>query len=128
MLTFFNIPPSHIIHDILHHNNLTNTTHEPTRITHSTQTLIDPILTSHNLTIAKTGTLHILHRLSDHKATYISLKLDYDTSLQTQIWQYKNADTDKFNFLIETFQWKKLLGTSNSVEIYRGIFKIGKGM
>ena len=71
---FLNIPPSHIIHDILQHNNLTNTIHEPTRITHSTQTLIDPILTSHNLTIAKTGTLHTLHRLSDHKATYISLK------------------------------------------------------
>ena len=45
-----------------------------------------------------------------------------------KIWQYEDADTDKFNFLIETVHQKKLLETSNSVEIYHGIFKIGKGM
>ena len=53
--------------------NLTNTIHEPTRITHSTQTLIDPILTPHDLTIAETGTLQTDARLSDQKATYKSI-------------------------------------------------------
>ena len=112
---FLNIPPSHIIHDILQHNNLTNTIHEPTRITHSTQT----ILTSHDLTIAETGTLQMDARLSDHKATYISLKVDYDTrhAYKRKIWQYKDADTDKLNYLIETFDWKHLLENTNSVEI-----------
>ena len=100
---FLNIPPSHIIHDILQHNTLTNTiVHEPTRFTHSTQTLI---LTSHDLTVAETGTLQTDARLSDHKTTYLSLKLEYDTrhAYKRKIWQYKDADTDKLNYLIETF-------------------------
>ena len=80
---------------------------------------IDPILTSHDLTIAETGTLQTDARLSDHKATYISLKVDYDTrhAYKRKIWQYKDADTDKLNYLIETFDWKHLLESTNSVEI-----------
>ena len=39
ILGFLNIPLSHIKHDILQLNNLTNTIHEPTGITHSMQTL-----------------------------------------------------------------------------------------
>ena len=66
--------------------NLTNTIHEPTRITHSTQTLIDPILTSHDLTIAETGTLQTDARLSDHKATYKSITPDMLT--KRKIWQH----------------------------------------
>ena len=74
---FLNIPPSHIIRDILQHNNFTKTIHEPTRITHSTQ-------------------------------TYISLQLNYDTrhAYKRKIWPYKDADTDKLNYPIETFDWK----------------------
>ena len=98
MLIFLNISPSYIINAILHYNNLTNTIHEPTIIKHSMQTLIDPILTSQNLTIAKTGTLHTLHRLSDHKAS-----TDARHPYKRILWHYKDADTDKFNFLIETF-------------------------
>ena len=85
---FLNIPPSHIIRDILQHNNFTKTIHEPTRITHSTQ-------------------------------TYISLQLNYDTrhAYKRKIWPYKDADTDKLNYLIETFDWKNLLENTYSVEI-----------
>ena len=67
--------------------NLTNTIQEPTRITHSsTQTLIDRILTPHDLTIAETGTLQTDARLSDHKATYTSITPDMLT--KRKIWQH----------------------------------------
>ena len=61
-----------------------------------------------------------------HKATYISLKVDYDTrhAYKRKIRQYKDADTDELdadtdelNYLIETFDWKNLLENTNSVEI-----------
>ena len=47
------------------------------------------------------GTLHTDARLSDHKATDISLKVDYDTrhAYKRKIWQYNDADTDKLNYL-----------------------------
>ena len=99
---------------------MTNTIHEPTRITHANSHRPNSHVTrSNNSRDGETGTLQTDARLSDHKATYISLKVDYDTrhAYKRKIWQYKDADTDKLNYLIETFDWKNLLENTNSVEI-----------
>ena len=52
---------------------------------------LELIFFQHDLTIAETGTLQTDARLSDHKATYISLKVDYDTrhAYKRKIWHVK---------------------------------------
>ena len=73
---FLNIPPSHIKHDILQLNNLTNI------YTNQRESHI-PCKLSHDLKIAETGTLQTDARLSDHRATYISLKVEKTLDMLT---------------------------------------------
>lgn len=82
---------------------------------------MNPILTSHDLSIPRTGTLHTNARLREHIETYISQKLDFNTrhAYKRRIWQYTDADADNSKFLIETFDrdWTELLETTDSLEI-----------
>ena len=63
-VNFFNLSSTHEIHIIMNAYNITNTINAPTRITHNTCTLIDPILVSKNIQTYDSGT--ISHTLSDH--------------------------------------------------------------
>lgn len=84
---------------------------------------------SSNKKIAESGTctLNTDSRLSDHKATYISLKLHYYVTheYQRKVWQKKN---NKLNLLTKTFDWKFLLCRKRLREFYDGILKIGAGI
>ena len=103
---------------MIRNTNLVNTIHEPTRVTYSTQTLLDPILTSHDVNIAEAGTLNIDSRLSDHKATYITLTVDYRVSkaYERKVWQYKSADLEKLNLLIDEYDWENLFENTSSID------------
>lgn len=59
------------ISDIMMNYDLTNTIHEATRTTDTTNTLIDPILKSTDLVSLHSGVINTDNTLSDHKATYI---------------------------------------------------------
>ena len=43
--------------------------------------------------------------ISDHKATYIAIQIiiKISTSYNEEVWNYKNADTEKLNQLIRSY-------------------------
>lgn len=93
------VPRTHIILEISSTYNLVNNIHEPTRISHTSNTLLDPIFTTTDIQVYESGTLVMDSSVSDHKATYIALSssLNYNRSYKRKVWIYKDADFDKLN-------------------------------
>ena len=52
-------------------NNLKNVIMEPTRVTDTTATLIDPILVSESSGVFDSGVIEIPNHISDHRATFL---------------------------------------------------------
>lgn len=104
--------------DILSINNLTNRISEPTRITNTTRTLIDPILTTNSIEVIKASTLNYDTYVSDHRATFISISLKYNLncSYTRKIWQYKHADTEKLNLLIMNTDWSSVICDAEDID------------
>ena len=95
------------LRDCLSLFNLTNVINEPTRIAENSTTLIDPVLVSDACTVLDSGTLTIDNTISDHKATYVSIKIFLNTirSYYREVWNYKKADYNRQNNLIEAHDW-----------------------
>ncbi|XP_062604444.1 uncharacterized protein LOC134266236 [Saccostrea cucullata] len=112
-------PQTHIIHEIIATHNLVNNIHEPTRITHTSSTLLDPILTSVDIQVRESGTLVMDSSVSDHRATYLSLSsnINYKRSYKRKVWAYKRADFVKLNSLIENCDWNKNINEAQTVDI-----------
>ena len=115
---FLKLPKNHICNDILIRYNLQNVISDPTRITVNSQTLIDPIFMSNELKLIESGVLEIDEQISDHRATHISVELNYvfESSYQRQIWLYKNADFEKLNELLLTCNWEELITNALSID------------
>lgn len=98
--------------------NLTNTIHEATRTTDTTNTLIDPVLKSTDLVSLHSGVINTDDTLSDHKATYIFLKTGIIKSKPyiRNIWDYKNADITKLNTIIENTDWDSIINNAISTD------------
>ena len=79
--------------------NLTNVINEQTRIAENSTTLIDPVLVSDACTVLDSGTLTIDNTISDHKATYVSIKIFVNTirSYYMEVWYYKKADYNRLD-------------------------------
>ena len=118
-IDFLNIPRNHQIREILSSNNLVNKIREPTRISNTTRTLIDPILTTNDIKVVKSGTLEVEPSVSDHKATYISVSLKFDLkrAYKRKVWEYKNADLDKLNALIHDYDWQSIINDNNPIDL-----------
>lgn len=97
---------------------LTNTIHEATRTTDTTNTLIDPILKSTDLVSLHSGVINTDNTLSDHKATYIFLKTGIIKSkcYIRKVWDYKNADITRLNTIIENTDWDSIISNAFSTE------------
>jgi hypothetical protein len=123
-IDFLNIPRNHQIRDILSSNNLVNKIREHTRVSNTTRTLIDPVLTTNDLKVVESGTLEVEPSVSDHKATYISVSLKYDLkrAYKRKIWEYKNADLDTLNMLIHDYDWQSIINDNYPVELATKIF------
>ena len=95
------------LRDCLSLFNLTNVINEPTRIAENSTTLIDPVLVSDACTVLDSGTLTIDNAISDHKATYVSIKIFVNTirSYYREVWSYKKAGYNRLNNLIEAHDW-----------------------
>ena len=67
---------------------------EPTRITLNAATLIDPVLVGDFCIVLDSGTLNVDGFISDHKATYVSIRIyvSLSTSYYRELWNHKNAD------------------------------------
>ena len=66
--------------NIILFNNIDNVIKEPTRLTATSTTLIDPILFSNSFGNYKAGCLDIENNISDHKATYIHIQSIFNTN------------------------------------------------
>ena len=101
------------LRDCLSLFSLTNVIDEPTRITPTAVTLIDPVLVSDSCTVFASGILNVDGNITDHKATYVSIRINVNlsTSYYREVWNYKNinADYTTLNNLIEEFNWGVLL-------------------
>ena len=53
----------------------------------------------------------VSHIISDHRATYLSIKIDVNISSSyfREVWNYKHADYDRLNNLIEQCDWTALI-------------------
>ncbi|MEW8546519.1 MAG: reverse transcriptase family protein, partial [Candidatus Thiodiazotropha sp.] len=103
-------PRNHNLKDIIMLNNLINVINVPTRVTNTSQTLLDPIILSETIKVLDSGILSVPADISDHSATYVLLPFTYNhfTAFKRVVWQYKKGDFCKFNRLISSTDWEFL--------------------
>ena len=57
--------------------------------------------------------------ISDHKATYIAIQISIkiSTSYYREVWNYKNADTERLNQLIESYtcNWDSIINDNCAI-------------
>ena len=97
---------------------LKNVINEPTRVTDNSATLIDPIIVSDVVETLDSGTLDVDGFISDQKATYISIQIstNLSNSYFREIWNYKTADFNSLNNLIQNFDWGTIINETFSVD------------
>ena len=98
--------------------NLTNVITEPTRTIGQSSTLIDPILVTDSCSVLDSGVIPVSDQISDHKATYVSLKIqtDLSNSYYRDIWNYKNASYDELNNFIFQYDWNSVINDNVTVD------------
>ena len=89
------------LRDCLSLYSLNNVITEPTRINEHSSTLIDPCLVSDACIVLDSGTMAVSDIISDHRATYVSIKIDLklSSSYFREVWDYKHADYERLNDL-----------------------------
>ena len=102
-LDFLNITNSQI-KDCLSIFSLRNVLNETARVTINSSTLIDPVIVSDACTVLDSGTMDVDEFIRDHKATYIAIQISIkiSTSYYREVWNYRNADTERLNQLIRS--------------------------
>ena len=95
-------------------NNLVNIINVPTRVTNTSQTLLDPIVLSETIKVLDFGIVSVPADISDHSATYVFLPFSYNhsTAFKWVVWQYKKGDFCKFNRLMSSTDWEFLKNDS----------------
>ncbi len=70
-----------------------NIINEPTRVTDTSQTLIDPIAITDNITTYDSGIIQIPPDISDHHGTYVYMHYDIMAAVpfKRKVWNYKRA-------------------------------------
>ena len=116
----------HNLKDIIMLNNLVNIINVPTRVTNTSQTLLDPIVLSETIKVLDSGIVNVPADISDHSATYVFLPFSYNhsTAFKRVVWQYKKGDFCKFNRLISSTDWEFLKNDSldNACENFTSVF------
>lgn len=112
------IPQTHVIHDIMSNGNLVNNINEPTRVTNTSSTLIDLVLSTPIVKVHESGVLNVDSSVSDHKAIYISLSIDIELNraYERNIWVYKDADFEKLNSLIYNCDWDSIINSAPNID------------
>ena len=114
----FNNLSNNLLKDCLSLFNFTNVIKEPTRVVLNTSSLIDPIIVSDTCSVLDSGVIIVDEFISDHRATYVSLKIPFEisTCYWREVWNYKNADYHLLNDLIEDYDWNLIINDTVSVD------------
>ena len=88
-------------------NNLSNVITEPTRITNTSATLIDPIIISDSIKSLNEGTMNVPPEISDHKSTFMffPFAVILTAAVKRKVWNYKRGDFEKLNNKILNTNW-----------------------
>ena len=106
------------ISNLMERKNLKNVIKEPTRVTESTATLIDPVIVSDDVIVRESGVVDFDKNLSDHRGTNVSIDIHASMKMcfTRQVWCYKDGDYDKLNNLIESTDWCHIFSHCNSID------------
>lgn len=110
-LNFFNLPNP--ISSCLESYNMTQVLNEPTRITNTNSTLIDPLFISKNIKLISCGTSD--NNISDHRLVYGILNTS-DSKLPPKFLTYRCFDNFNHQLFLEhlsSLNWNELLYESN---------------
>ena len=91
---------------------------ERTRVTVNLATLIDLVIVSVTYPVLDSGTIDVDEFINDHKATYISfqISISISTAYYREVWNYKNADTERLTQLIGSFNWDLIANDNCAVD------------
>ena len=55
--------------------------------------------------------------INDHKATYIAIQISskISTSYYREVWNYKNADTERLNQLMRSYDWDSIINDNFAI-------------
>ena len=116
----------HNLKDIIMLTNLVNIINVPTRVTNTSQTLLDPIVLSETIKVLDFGIISVPAYISDHSDTYVFIPFSYNhaTAFKRVVWQYKKGDFCKFNRLLLSTDWEFLKNDNlaNACENFTSIF------
>ena len=110
-------PNCHHLSNCMLLNNLHNVISEPTRVTDTTATLIDPIIISDSLKSLHDGIITVPTDISDHRCTFMYFPLNdvLTTAVKRKVWFYKRGDFDKLNVKILNTNWDFINNSSTDV-------------
>ena len=88
------IPKNHTLCNIINRFNFTNVISEPTRITPTSSTLIDPIFVSDTLKCSESSVIAVDRQISDHDATSLNFEIPVNitTVYKRKVWILKDTD------------------------------------
>ena len=92
---------------------------EPTRITETTSTLLDPILVTDEIINLHSGVTSVDNFISDHSLTFLHCQHENtaNTTYKRKIWLYKEADLQNLNEAINLFNWNYFFENYHDVDI-----------
>ena len=99
-------------------NSVKNIITEPTRVTNSSSTLLDPIIISDQIVNLGSGIIPFESDISDHSITYLlHMRLGYinKSVFKRKILLYKHADFLQLNQMIDSVNWENFFFMSNDV-------------
>ena len=116
-MIFFNLTNVQL-RDCLSLYSLNNVITEPRRINEHSLTFIDPCLVSDACIVLISGTMAVSDMISDHRATKVSIEIDLKlpSSYFREVWDYKHADYERLNDLIEQCDWTALINSSSNID------------
>jgi hypothetical protein len=118
--------PTHDYLDLIYSHSLIPTIYKPTRITATTATIIDNILTNAENTVESAI---LITDLSDHLPTILVSDMNFDVKYkQKNKYVYKRCHTgdniDRFKQELSKINWKTILNNNNADDDYNAFNKI----
>ena len=111
-------PHFHNLHDILTRKHMVNVINEPTRVTLTTSTLLDPIIISPECEYNYAFVQDFPSDISDHKGVVIALRnyINMKKSYKRKVWLYKLGDYTTLSRLLLDKKWNDIFTTCASVD------------
>ena len=84
----------------------------------NSSTLIDPIIISDPCQILDSGTISVDNSVSDHKATFVSVKpkAPFNKPYFGEVLNYNNTNFEELNDKIRQYNWDHVLNDTLSVD------------